>query len=100
MGYLVKPQDIVQIVPMIETVLARAAELSELHISADPSRIVTDRVISTAVGVIMERHKVHRDIAFDILRKHARSERRRIKEIAEEIAAASDTLNEPRKFLP
>jgi two-component system, response regulator PdtaR len=100
MGYLIKPQDIVQIVPMIETVLARAAELSELHISSDPSRIVTARVISTAMGVIMERHKVPRDVAFDILRKYARSERRKIKEIAEEIAAASDALSAPRKFLP
>lgn len=48
----------------------------------------------------MERLKVQREVAFDIMRKYARSERRKLKDIAEEIVAASDALNNPRKFLP
>jgi len=102
LAYLVKPVDIPQIVPTIEAALARAAELAELRKSERTltSALETSRETSMAVGLIMERYRVNRDMAFKILRKYARSERLKIKQIAGDLLSAADTLSIPHEFLP
>lgn len=46
-----------------------------------------------AVGVLMERLKLERHAAFEMLRQKARSERRKITEIADEVLDAVEALN-------
>lgn len=101
LAYLVKPMDVLQIVPTIEAALARAAELSELRQSTHnlSSALDNNRETSMAVGLIMERYRVDRDSAFKILRQYARSERLKISELAAKLLASADTLSIPPRFL-
>ena len=102
LAYLVKPVDIPQIVPTIEAALARSAELSELRQSADnlSSALETNRETSMAVGLVMERYRVNRDMAFKILRHYARSERLKLNQLAANLLHAAETLSIPSQFLP
>lgn len=102
LAYLVKPVDIPQIVPAIEAALARAAELSSLRESERNlmSSLETNRETSMAVGLIMERYRLDRQMAFETLRQYARSEQLKIKQIAEDLLNAADTLNVLQEFLP
>ena len=52
-----------------------------------------ERQVSQAVGLIMERRRVSSQEAFELLRRRARTERRRIAEVARGIVEAADTLN-------
>jgi len=102
LGYLVKPVDMPQIAPAIETALARAAELKALRDSERSLNAALDssREISMAVGLIMERYRLSQQAAFQTLRQYARSNRMKIKHVAEELLGAQDRLNIPREFLP
>ena len=95
MGYLVKPVDVEQIGPAIETALKRAGEIRNLRNNESrlTSSLKMDQVTSTAVGVIMERHHLSREDAFEKLRSHARSQRCRLTEIAEDVLKAVETAN-------
>lgn len=95
LGYLVKPIDISQIVPSIEASLALAAELAALQKSSHAltAALETTRETSMAVGIIMERYRLNRDDAFKTLRQYARSERIKIKQLAEDILNSEETLN-------
>ena len=46
-----------------------------------------------AIGVLMERRGLDRDEAFEALRSHARSQRRRIHEVAAELVDAVEKVN-------
>jgi len=100
LAYLVKPMDLRQCVPSINAALARADELNALRRSESQlaTALQQNRTISVAVGLLMERLHVDRDAAFDALRDDARSSRRRINEVAEELVAAAERLN--RVFVP
>ena len=52
-----------------------------------------DRKIGIATGVIMERDRLTANGAFDTLRGRARSEQRKVREVATEIVAAAEVLN-------
>lgn len=95
LGYLVKPADIPQLVPAIEAALARAADLRHLRTTGEQlqTALNENREVSMAVGLIMERRKLDRQGAFEMLRTHARSQRRKIGEVAQEILAAAEVLN-------
>lgn len=95
LGYLVKPVDLPQIVPSIEAALARAADLrdlreSEFHLNR---ALAQGRQTSVAVGVLMERHRLTERQAFDLLRNRARSQRRKLIEVAQEFIDAVNTMN-------
>ena len=102
LGYLVKPVDVPQIVPAIEAALARAAELQTLRNSERSLSTSLDnsREISMAVGLIMERYRLSRDMAFKTLRQYARSKRIKIRQLAEDLLSAADMLSIPQEFLP
>lgn len=95
MGYLVKPVDISQIVPAIEAALARGKELGQLRETETQlsTALADSRETSIAVGILMEREHLDRHCAFDALRDYARSQRRKIKDVAEELLQAIEFAN-------
>lgn len=95
LGYAVKPQDIHQLIPLIEAALARANELQELRETRRQLQHALDaeRNISVATGIAMVEYRLKRAAAFDLLRDTARKQRRKLAEMANDIVAARETLN-------
>lgn len=95
LGYLVKPVDTPQLVPAIEAALARASELSGLRTIEQQLQKALDseREISVAIGITMVQYRLSRKAAFELLRKTARSQRRKLLELAIEVIRASVALN-------
>ncbi len=95
LGYVVKPVDIPQLVPAIEAALARAADLKKLRETGGQLQTALNesREVSMAVGLLMERRRLDRRQAFDALRTTARTQRRKIGEVAQELLAAAELLN-------
>jgi response regulator NasT len=95
LAYLVKPVDVVRLLPAIEAALACAAELGELRKIREQlqTALDSDRDTDVAVGVTMVQHEIGRTEAFDLLRDTARSQRRKLTELAQEIVAAQEALN-------
>ena len=94
LGYLVKPLDVPNIIPSIEAALVRARELADLkksqaHLNAAVNR---RREISIAVGLLMERHSLTKEQAFEALRKAARKERRKLEELAVALIAGKEDI--------
>ena len=87
LGYLVKPVNSTQLIPAIEAALERSADLHRLH-EAEASltdAIESNREISVAVGIYMERFDVGRQEAFETLRGRARSRQRKLLDVAREL---------------
>lgn len=97
LGYLVKPVEISQVVAAIESALARADEIRALRKSETDltTALAGDRSISIAVGILMERHHLPKEEAFELLRRHARHTRTKMGDLAGEVVAAADCLNMP-----
>jgi len=95
LGYLIKPLDIGQIVPAVEAALSRAKEIKTLQETETnlTTALSANRFTSIAVGIIMERYCLSSDDAFEKLRKYARSQRRKLAEVSEELVRASDILS-------
>jgi AmiR/NasT family two-component response regulator len=95
LGYLVKPLDVPQIIPSLEAALARAAEIRALKDTGEQlsHALESGRETSMAIGILMERQGLDRDEAFEALRSCARSNRRRVHDMAAEILDAVETLN-------
>lgn len=94
-GYLVKPIEVAQLVPSIEAALARFAEVNALVEEGANLReaVEKNRVISTAVGIMMERCGVNHDIAFETLRGLARRRRQSLRDLAHELVDALSAVN-------
>lgn len=93
-GFVVKPVDASRLLPAFEAGLARADEIrqlrrTEVNLNA---ALAAGRETSLAVGVLMARYQTDRNTAFEVLRDHARSNRRKINEVAEQIVAAEELL--------
>lgn len=101
LGYLLKPIDVPQIVPTIEAALARAAELRELRERETTlsNALAAGRESSLAVGLVMERYRLDRRAAFEALRFHARSQRRKFDEVAAEFVKSAEQGNLPPDVL-
>lgn len=95
LGYLVKPLQVEQIIPAVETALKRAKEIRALQLAESnlQSALSSNRNTSIAVGLIMERFKLEPDAAFNLLRDNARSQRRKLNEVADEMVKAAEILN-------
>jgi response regulator NasT len=102
MGYLVKPVDISQIVPAIEAALARGKEFGQLRETEMQlsTALANTRETSIAVGILMEREHLDRHRAFDVLRDYARSQRRKIKDVAEELIRSIEFANQIQPTKP
>ena len=97
LGYLVKPLDVAQIIPSIHAALERAAEIKALRETETRlcAALQNSREISTAVGLIMARHGVSAEAAFESLRVSARSNRMKIEEMAARLIAGDPSVPFP-----
>ncbi|BAL24421.1 ANTAR domain-containing response regulator [Azoarcus sp. KH32C] len=95
LGYLVKPLNVPQLIPTVQAALARAQDLARLRTAERnlSTALSIGRETSIAVGILMERHKLSQAAAFELLRVEARSQRRRVADLAEMIVGATETLN-------
>jgi AmiR/NasT family two-component response regulator len=95
MGYVVKPADPDRLVPAIEAALARFADVTKLRDTGRQlqTALDADRDVSLAIGIMMERRRLVRQDAFELLRSHARTERRKLIDLAKEIVTAAEKLN-------
>jgi AmiR/NasT family two-component response regulator len=99
LSYLIKPLDVIQITPAIETALRRAKDIrslkeSEFHLNR---ALNSGRDTSAAVGILMERFRLTSDDAFELLRSYARTSRRKVADIATEVMTATEQVNLLRK---
>ncbi|HAT30079.1 MAG TPA: response regulator [Janthinobacterium sp.] len=97
-GYVVKPVDAAHLMPAFEAGLARADDIrqlrrTEVNLNA---ALAAGRETSLAVGLLMGKFQSDRNTAFEVLRDHARSSRRKINEIANQLLTAEETLNSLR----
>lgn len=99
-SYLVKPVSIAQIIPAVETAIARAEENKKLRYNQKMLQIALDgdRAVSVAVGIIMNRHKVDHDEAFELIRRKARSNHLKLIDVASNIVDACEVLNLHKKL--
>ena len=93
--YLMKPVEAERLAPSIEAALARFAEINVLIRQGDNLQegMEKNRVISTAVGIIMERAHLSQDVAFESLRKLARDQRRPLRDVAYDLVDAVSSTN-------
>lgn len=91
LGYLVKPLDTPQLLPAIEAALSRANELQSLRETRSQLQAALDaeRDISVAIGITMAQQRLGRQEAFEQLRKSARSQRRKLGEVAMDVIRAT-----------
>jgi CheY-like chemotaxis protein len=94
-GFLVKPVDEKHLMPAFAAGLARADEIrqlrrTELNLNA---ALASGRETSLAVGLLMCKFQTDRNTAFEVLRDHARSNRRKVNEVADQLLSAEETLN-------
>lgn len=95
LGYLVKPVKLKNLLPTIESAIKRGQDIKalrqvELQLS---EALQGNRLISTAIGIIMERYKITQTQAYERLRNYARSHQKKIGEVANQVLEYSDTLN-------
>lgn len=95
LGYLVKPVDTPQLVPAIKAALARAGEIHSLKATGRQLQgaLDSEREISIAIGITMVQYRLDRKAAFELLRKTARGQSRKLSELAADVIKASETLN-------
>ncbi|MCK9200275.1 MAG: response regulator [Gallionella sp.] len=95
LGYLVKPVDTPQLIPAIKAALARAKDINGLEaIERQLQRALNnEREISIAIGITMVQYRLDRKAAFELLRRTARSQSRKLAELASDIIGASEALN-------
>lgn len=91
LSYLVKPITIKQLVPAIESALARASDIAKLKEREEnlASALKQSREISVAIGMLMERHSVSAEDAFEMLRAHARNSRRKASDVAKDVISGA-----------
>ena len=96
-GYFVNLPDLSVIVPSIRAWMARTSELQQ----SDQDRwslleaVRGNRSIGTAVGMMMERHQLTSEGAFEALRRQARNERLSVERLSAQIVAGSVALHLP-----
>jgi CheY-like chemotaxis protein len=94
-GFVVKPVDAGRLMAAFESGLARADEIRQLRRTETNlnAALAAGRETSLAVGLLMGRFQADRNTAFEVLRDHARSSRRKINEVADQLLAAEEVLN-------
>lgn len=101
LGYLVKPISIEKLIPAIVTALARAndlktAERSQQHLT---QAMQSKRETDIAIGILIERFNINREIAFEVLRRMARSNNRKLVEIASDLVERGEMLSSAQQIV-
>ena len=94
-GYLVKPVEAERLAPSIEAALARFSETEALLKQGAnlQAGVETQRLISIAVGIVMVKTNRSQDLAFESLRRLARSQRKPLRDIAFELVESTSTVS-------
>lgn len=95
MGYLVKPVDINQLIPAVETAISSAFNMQSLRRAKAQlqTALDSDRAVSVAVGIIMDQHNINHDDALALLKKASRSNHQKLIDLASSVVNARETLN-------
>jgi len=91
-GFLLKPIDVRQLLPVVRIALQRARDYLALRSRAEQlnEALQGGRNVSLAAGLLMATFHIGREEAFERLRRHARSNRVRLEEVASELLRATD----------
>ncbi|EXJ16715.1 ANTAR domain-containing response regulator [Imhoffiella purpurea] len=102
LGYLVKPIDAVRAIPGIRTALERAREIRDLLEQKErlAHAVDTGSLVNVAIGILMERHHIGRNEAFETMRERSRNERRKVREVAVDVLNAWQLINDLRPSAP
>lgn len=95
LGYLIKPIDPPQLLAGVKTALQRSAE-NRLLLQREgqlTEALNGDRTVNTAVGILIEREHMSEQEAFERLRNQARSNQRRLPDLARELVQAVENIN-------
>ncbi len=92
-GYVVKPFERHDLAPAIEVAIARfRAERALLDQIVDAEeRLETRKLLDRAKGLLMDRHGLDEQAAFEFLQKQAMSSRRQMRVVADEVLAGTLT---------
>ncbi len=95
-GYLTKPCSIQHLAPALEVGLERARERKALKERNARLQAALNRTreINVAVGILMERFRLPRREAYECLRRQARRQRRKVLELAGQVVAMSELVND------
>ncbi len=96
LSYVVKPIDVAKLIPTIKVALKRAEDLQELKNTEGRliSALDTGKMVNVVIGIIMERDRITRDEAFELLRRNARSKQCKVRDVAMDMINALETLNQ------
>lgn len=95
LGFLVKPIQLTQLLPSIETALVRAAEIESLHSQKEhlETALSQNRDVSIAIGIMVAHSDLNAVEAEAALRQYARKNRAKMADLAKHIIAAANQLN-------
>lgn len=99
LGYLVKPINASQLVPTIEAALQRAREIRVLSDSATQlqNTLQSDRLVDVGVGITMAQHRLGRQAALEVLRQSARTQRRKLTNLAHDLIHAIEAVQQRKE---
>ena len=92
-GYVVKPFERHDLAPAIEVAIARFRAERELlgQVHDAEERLETRKLLDRAKGLLMDRHGLDEQAAFEFLQKQAMSSRRQMRVVADEVLAGTLT---------
>lgn len=95
LGYLVKPINVKQMIPAIETALTRATDIQSLlnHQDNLNTALSQSRETSVAIGIFMSHTSLSPEEAESALRLYCRNTQQKMSHVAKKIIKASEDLN-------
>ena len=94
LAYLSKPASLPSILLAVRVALARAAELAALKQREESleGALASNRVIATAIGMIMQESRLGQQEAFERLRRSARNRRMKLEELARAVVENDERI--------
>jgi response regulator NasT len=95
LAHLVKPFEMRQCISVINTAVAYADKLRRPRLSESQlsTALQQSRTIGMAIGLVMERLRLSREMALEILGREARAKRQRVSQLAEELLKSVAHMN-------
>jgi two-component system, response regulator PdtaR len=91
LAYLVKPFQRTELIPAVEIALGRHREMRALHDQTQSleDQLETRKLVDRAKGILMDKHGLSENEAFDWLQKTAMNNRVKARDIAEQVIAGT-----------
>ena len=92
LAFLVKPVDMKQLVATVRLAVQRGRDFRALRVQTEQlnAALQSGRSVGLATGLLMARFRIGREEALERLRRHARSNRIRLEEVASELLRVND----------